>query len=69
MNYSTEQLANITALAGGIVYVLNHLGIGLDDHTVAYAIGVVLYLGGLTYGFYKRYKKGDLTLAGFRKET
>lgn len=68
MNYSQTQLSNLTSLAGVIVLILNHFKINIGTDDITAFLGAAVTLGGLVWGWFHRYQKGDLTVAGFRKE-
>lgn len=65
--YSTTQATNVTALAGTIVMILHILKIDIVQADLEAVIGAGLTLFGIIANYYHRYKKGDLTLGGFRK--
>lgn len=67
MNYSQTQLANIGAFAGLLVILLGKFGVSVSTEEVTFVIGALITLGSTGYNFYNRYKKGDLTLGGFKK--
>ena len=67
MNYSQKQLAHIGGLAGLIVIVLSKFNVVISTEEVTFAIGALLTLGSTAWNYWNRYKKGDLTLGGFRK--
>ena len=66
MNYSTTQMANLAVLAGFVVFILKYFNIALSQEEITTVLGLIIGLGGLLVSWYKRYKKGDLTIAGFR---
>ena len=66
-NYSTTQTANIVALAGFLVIVLNHFKINITTEEIQAFLGAGLILGGLIWSWVSRYRKGNLTLVGKRK--
>lgn len=64
-NYSQTYAANITALAGFIVLMLNQFHItGIDQSGLEIVIGSLLSLGGFIWQFVQRYKKGGVTPLG-----
>lgn len=67
MEYSTTQATNIASLAGVIVMILSffHVKIGTEELTAFLGAAMTLY--GIAANWYHRYKKGDITLGGFRK--
>lgn len=62
-NYSTTQGGNLLVIAAAIALIFSKFGITLvpDD------IVIILTAVGVAISWYGRYKKGDLTLGGFRK--
>lgn len=68
MNFSTTQASNIAAIAGFVVLILNHFNINIGSDEVSMFIGGVFAVAGVIVNWVNRYKKGDLTVAGFRKE-
>lgn len=67
MQYSTTQATNLASIAGVIVMLLGvfHIEIGTEEVTAL--IGAAMTLYGIGSNWYHRYKKGDLTLGGFKK--
>lgn len=65
--YSTTQTTNIASIAGVLVLVLNHFHVNIGSEEVTAVIGGALTVGGIIMNWIHRYKKGDLTVAGFRK--
>lgn len=65
--YSTTQATNLVAIAGVIGMVLSrfHISIGSDEIQLLLAATVSVF--GIIANWVQRYKKGDLTLGGFRK--
>lgn len=66
-NYSVTQASNITAIAGVAVLILNQFHVNISNDEVSLLLGSVMTLGALVTSFVNRYKKGDLTVGGFRK--
>jgi hypothetical protein len=54
-------------LAGLIVIVLSKFGITISTEEVSFFLGAAISLGFTVYSYVNRYKKGDLTLGGFKK--
>lgn len=67
MEYSQQQLSSLMSAAGVIALLLSKFGIVIPSDTLAFVLFSVWSLAWKGYGFYDRYKKGDLTLGGFRK--
>lgn len=66
-NFSTTQTTNLTAIVGVIVLILNHFKVNVgSDELMAFG-GAILAIGGVVMNWIHRYKKGDLTVGGFRK--
>ena len=66
--YSTTQTTNLTAIVGVIVMILNHFNINIGSEEIMGIIGAVITIVSIVTNFIHRYQKGDLTVAGFRKE-
>ena len=66
MNYSTEQAAKIAQIIG-FVLTLFKVDVGLDVEGLTQFIGAIIFVGATIYGWYKRFKRGDVTVGGFRK--
>ena len=67
MDYSQTQASNLATFVGFIVLILNHFKINIGSDEVTLFLGAVVTLVGLVWGWFHRYQKGDLTVAGFRK--
>lgn len=67
MNLSQTQASNFAILGGLIVITANQFGFILEKDQVVFALAAVWTLGATAYSYYQRFKKGDLTIAGFRK--
>lgn len=65
--YSTTQAGNLAIIAGAIALILAKFGYSIGSDEIQLLIGAVLIVGAAGVSWYKRYKKGDLTLGGFRK--
>jgi hypothetical protein len=66
-NYSVTQTTNLTAIIGVIVMILNHFKINIGSEELTALIGAGITIFSIVANFINRYKKGDLTLGGFRK--
>lgn len=67
MQYSQTQLSNIMTAAGILTMVFAKFGLDVDQSTLAFVIGAIFSVGFTAYNYYQRYKKGDITLGGFKK--
>lgn len=67
MNFSTTQATNLATIVGVIGFVLNHFHVNIGSDELTQVISAGLVLGGALVGWYHRWQKGDLTVAGFRK--
>ncbi len=68
MKLSQTQLANASSFAGLIVLAAQQAGWILDGSVVAFWIVGAWSTGWTAYNYIQRYRQGDLTLAGVRKE-
>lgn len=68
MNYSTTQAANLSAILGVVMILLNYFKINIAQEELQALIGGVLAVGGILLNWYHRWSKGDLKLSGFRKD-
>ena len=66
-NYSQTYAANITACAGMLAALGALFGYDFAPPAVQFVIGTVLNFGGIIWSSVQRYRKGDVTAAGFRK--
>lgn len=64
---SQQQLSNILSAAGVVVLILQRFGVVLSTDEVAFVFAAVWTLGWKAYGYYDRYKKGDVSVFGVRK--
>lgn len=67
MQYSTTQGGNLAAMAAIIVLIARQFKLDLDQADILALLTSTLGLIALVKSFVSRYKRGDLTLAGFRK--
>jgi hypothetical protein len=65
--YSTTQTGNLVALAGLLATVLNYFNVNITSDELQALIGAAAILVGVVTSWVGRYKKGDLTIGGFRK--
>jgi len=64
MNYSSTQGGNVMVIAAVISMVLGKFGVSFLPEEVAMVIAAI----GVGISWYGRWKKGDLTPLGFRKD-
>lgn len=67
MEYSTTQGTNIAAIVGVIVLILSKFGINIATEEITQVLGAIIAIVAIITNWVNRYKKGDLTLGGFRK--
>jgi len=67
MEYSTTQSTNIASIIGVVVLILNHYKINIGSEELTAFVGAAFAIGGVVMNWIHRYKKGDLTLGGFKK--
>lgn len=65
--YSTTQASNIAVLAGAIALVLSRFHVSIGSEDIQILLSAILIVGGVLVNWYQRYKRGDLTVGGFRK--
>ena len=63
MNYSTTQSGNLLVIASCVSMILGHFNV----HLLPEEIALVLTAAGVAISWYGRWKKGDITVAGFYK--
>lgn len=64
---SQTQLANFMTSAGVLAIILQKFGILIPQENIAFLLFAVWSVGWSGYNFIQRYKKGDITLGGYRK--
>lgn len=64
---SQTQLSNFMTGAGVLAMILQRLGIVIPQENIAFLLFAVWSVGWSGYSFIQRYKKGDITLGGYRK--
>ena len=67
MEYSVTQATNIASIAGVITLILAHFKVNIGTEELSTVIGGGLAIYGVVSNWYHRYKKGDITLGGFKK--
>jgi len=67
MDFSKTQSKNLIALAGLIAIALNHFKIGIASEELVALFGAFAVGYKIVSSWINRYRKGDLTIAGFRK--
>lgn len=65
---STTQQTNFLSLAGAIVVILGYFKIQIDVNDLAMLIGACATILGITLNMVHRYKKGDVTFLGIRRQ-
>jgi len=66
-NYSLTQSGNLGAIIGVVMLILNHYQVNIAEAEVTALIAGVLSVLGILTSWLGRYRKGDLTVGGFRK--
>lgn len=66
--YSTTQANNIGAFVGVAVILLGKFGITASAEDLTTIIGAVISIWAIIANYIHRYKKGDITLGGVKKE-
>ena len=67
--YSLTQAGNLTAFAGLVVFLVRQfLGFEIVQEDVQKGIEAVVLLVGIVTSWIGRYRKGDLTLGGFKRQ-
>lgn len=66
MNYSTEQAAKLAQMIFFLI-TLFKINFGITSDELTQIIGASLFLIATGYGWYKRFKRGDISFGGFRK--
>ena len=67
MQFSQTQLSNIATFAGLLVIILAKFGVKIGTEELTFLLGATISIGFTIYNYYQRWKRGDLTLGGFRK--
>jgi hypothetical protein len=65
--FSSTQANNIAMFAGLLAVVLAKFNVNITNEEIQITIGLIVSIVANIRGYVHRYKKGDLTLAGFRK--
>lgn len=66
--YSLTQAGNLTALAGAVVILLKLFGVEIPAEDVATVLSAIAIVAGPLVSWIGRYRIGDLSVGGFRKE-
>lgn len=66
-NFSTTQAGNIGVLVGLIVLILNHFKLNISSDEITQVIGAGFVIVSTVVSWVSRFRKGDVTIAGFRK--
>lgn len=65
---STTQQTNFLSLAGAVVVILGYFKIEINVNDLAMLMGAVATILGIILNMVHRYKKGDVTFLGIRKQ-
>ena len=65
-SFSQTQLANLNSFAGLLAIILPKLGILASFEEILFWCGAIYSIGWTAYGYYDRWTKKDINLAGFR---
>ena len=65
--FSLTQKGNLVAVAGLTSMVLHHYRIDIAEDEIVAVLGGIITAIGIIVSWIGRYRKGDLTLGGFRK--
>ena len=65
--YSLTQGGNL-AIIGVVVLLLKIFKVNIAEEELQTLIGGLLAIAGIVVSWYGRYRKGDLTLGGFRRQ-
>lgn len=65
--YSITQTSNLVIIAGLISMILAKFKINIGSEEIQTWLGLIVAVVGTALSWYNRYKKGDLTMGGFRK--
>lgn len=69
MNYSVTQLGNVIKLISAILVVMGANPLSEEEaNAIIITIGLIGEAIGFLTSWFGRYRKGDLTIGGFRKE-
>lgn len=67
-NFSTTQANNIAMFCGIAAMILAKFKINIGSEELQMTVGLIVALGANIMAYVHRYKKGDLTLGGWRKD-
>lgn len=65
--YSTTQGGNLVVLAGFIAMILQKIGVNIGSEELTQFLSAAAIAVGFAISWYGRWKKGDITIAGFKK--
>ena len=65
--YSLTQAGNITALAGVLALILKAFNVDIAESEIVTLLSGIVAVLGIVISWVGRYRKGDLTLGGFKK--
>lgn len=66
-NYSQTYAAAIATMVGFLAMILAMFGVELADAQIQFVAGTFLNFFGIVWQVAQRYRKGDVTTGGFRK--
>jgi len=66
--YSMTQGGNLAVIIGMIMLVLKYFNVQIAEEEIQILIGGVLAVVGVVVSWYGRFRKGDLTVGGFRRK-
>ncbi len=66
-SYSLTQGGNLAVILGMVMLVLKYFNINIAEEEIQILIGGILAVAGVVVSWVGRFRKGDLTIGGFRK--
>jgi len=64
---SLTQMGNVAAFTGLLALILQYTGHVVPQEELAFVVLAIWTLGGQALSYYGRWRRGDLTIGGFRK--
>ena len=65
MQYSTEQAAKIVQTISFVLAIF-HKSLPVEEQSLAAVIGGIIFVGATLYGWFRRWKRGDIKFSGIR---